>query len=260
MEEAGAPSASARPPAEGPAPSLAPLGGPWITEIQIPKASAFVVAPLGAREPRPVFVGVHGAGDRADWACSEWFSTLGAYAWIVCPKGSPAKEAGTSSWSSAEQIAGRADAAVAAIRERFGPYVDDGPRAYGGWSQGGTLAASVARANPGVYGAVVLVEVGHTSLDAAAVASGIVAGGAKRAVVCCASGPCRTFAARLTAAARSRDLEVRVADVGLRGHRFDGPVFRALGPLVAWSLEGDARWDGLGASVRARWPAEDAGP
>jgi hypothetical protein len=106
-----------------------------------------------------------------------------------------------------------------------------------------------------MFDRVVLVEVGHTPLDANAVASGLVKGGAVRAVVACSSMPCRGFAKELEVAARRSKLPLRTVDVGLRGHWFDEPMFRAIGPAFVWSVEDtDAQrgWRGLDAAVTAR--------
>src|SRR5688572_16707083 len=57
-----------------PPPSLPPLtGASWLEELPLSDGSlAYVAPPVGAREPRPLIVAVHGAGDRANWACGGW--------------------------------------------------------------------------------------------------------------------------------------------------------------------------------------------
>ncbi len=182
-------------------------------------------------------------------------TTLGAHAFVVCPIGVPAQWKDTWSWSSAEMIASRSEKAVAAVKARFPDHVAEGPLAYGGWSQGGTLASQVLLARPGMFDRVVMVEVGHTPLDANAVAAGLVKGGAARAVVACSSIKCRGFAKELEGAAKRVKLPLRTVDVGLRGHWFDEPMFRAIGPAFVWSVEDtdEARgWRGLDAAVKER--------
>jgi hypothetical protein len=80
--------------------------------------------------------------------------------------------------------------------------------------------------------------------------------GVRRAVVSCSSVPCRTFSQQFERAASRRGLRAQFADVGLRGHWFDEPVFRALGPKLAWMVEDEPRFVGLGAAVDARWVAD----
>ena len=185
-------------------------------------AHAYVALPVGARDKRVVVVGVHGAGDRADWSCTEWQAVTAGWAFVVCPEGVRHPTApSTFVWGSAESIAAQADQAVRALRAKYGAWVQDGPLVYGGWSQGGTLAAQVIGSRPGVYDRAVLVEVGHTPLDASQTAASLVAGGVTRTVVSCSSWNCRNFAQSFERAAKRRGLAVRVNDVGLRGHWFD---------------------------------------
>lgn len=220
-------------------------------------AHAFVALPIGAREKRPVVVGVHGAGDHADWSCSEWQAVTAGWAFVVCPQGVRHPTDPTAFvWGSAEAIAAQADQAVRAVRARYAQWVDDGPLVYGGWSQGASLSAQVVASRPGTYDRVVLVEVGHTPLDAQQVAASLVAGGVTRAVVSCSSLKCRGFATAFEGAARRRGLPVRVNDVGLRGHWFDEPVGRTLGPAFVWMVEDQRRFAGLGAAVDARYSTD----
>jgi pimeloyl-ACP methyl ester carboxylesterase len=232
-----------------------PLLGAPLEKLELGGETAFVSLPVGARDKRAVIVGVHGAGDRPDWACAEWKAVAADWAFVVCPQATnphPADK-NTFVWGSAAAIAAQADRAVAALRERYGAWMDDGPLVYGGWSQGGTLAASVIETRPGVYDRAVLVEVGHTALDADAVAASFASAGIRRAIVSCESPKCRTFAQTFERAARRRRLPAQTVDIGNRHHWFDEPVFRALGPKMAWLGADDRRFAGLGAAVDARW-------
>lgn len=239
-------------------PQLPPLEGAPLVQLELEGGGhAFAALPIGARDKRIVVVGVHGAGDRPDWSCSEWQAVTAGWAFVVCPVGvRHPKDASAFVWGSAEAIASSADKAVRALRARYGAWVDDGPLVYGGWSQGASLAAQVIASRPGTYDRAVLVEIGYTSIDANQVAAGLVAGGVRRAVVSCSSWPCRTFAKEFEVAARRRNLPVRVNDVGLRGHWFDEPVFRTLGPMFLWMFEDERRFAGLGAAVDARYSTD----
>ena len=245
--------------AHAPALALAPaLEGAPLERLELPNGKhAFVALPVGARDKRAVVIGVHGAGDRADWSCTEWQAVTAGWAFVVCPEGvRHPTDASALVWTSAEAIATGADEAVRALRLKYGAWVDDGPLIYGGWSQGASLAAQVIASRPGMYDRAVLVEVGHTPLDASQVAASLVAGGVRRAVVSCSSWKCRGFASAFEAAATRRGLPVRVNDVGLRGHWFDEPVFRTLGPTVAWMVDDERRFAGLGAAVDARYSTD----
>ena len=256
-----APSASvATPPttAAAAAPLLPPLVGEWSQKIELSKGrQAYLTIPVGARDKRAVVVGVHGAGDRADWSCSEWQATTAGWAFVVCPQGVPHPTwPSTFVWGSAESIAAEADEAVAVLRSRYGDYLEDGPLIYAGWSQGATLASQVVASRPGVYDRAVLVEVGHTPLDAAAVTTNLEKGGVRRAVVSCSSVKCRTWAKEFQRAADRQSLPVRVNDVGNRGHFFDDRVVSTLGPLFAWMVDDQPRFAGLGAAVDARYSTD----
>jgi pimeloyl-ACP methyl ester carboxylesterase len=255
---ATSPEPAAAPPQAPPPAPLPPLEGAWLERLELEGGGyAFVALPIGARDKRSIVVGVHGAGDRPDWSCSEWQAVTAGWAFVVCPVGVPhPRYPDTFVWGSAESIAKGADRAVAALRARYGAWTLDGPLVYGGWSQGATLAAQVIAARPGSYDRAVLVEVGHTSIDARQVAASLVAGGVRRAVVSCSSWPCRTFARDFEAAARRRGLPVAVNDVGLRGHWFDAPVFQTLGPKFVWMVEDERRYAGLGAAVDARYATD----
>jgi hypothetical protein len=239
-------------------PLLPPLEGAPLERIELEGGGhAFVALPIGARDKRAVVVGVHGAGDRPDWSCTEWAAVTAGWAIVVCPVGvkHPADPAAYV-WGSAESLAAGADRAVRAARARYGAWMMEGPITYGGWSQGASLASQVIASRPGVYDRAVLVEVGHTPLDAGQVAAGLVAGGVQRVVVSCSSLKCRAFAHDLEGAARRRKLPSRLVDVGLRGHWFDEPVFRALGPTFVWMFEDERRFAGLAAAVDARYATD----
>jgi hypothetical protein len=217
-------------------------------------AKVWVALPIGAKEKRPVIVGVHGAGDRPDWACTEWQQVTASHAFVICPRGiTHPTDPKAFVWSSAEQIAKSSDRAVAAARAKYGAWMMDGAMTYGAWSQGATLAADVVGARPGLYERVVLVEVGHTPVDASAMAARFTAAGVQRAVVACESWNCRTFAASFTPAAQRRWLPTKTVDAGLRPHWFDEPMYRALAPSFAWMFEDEAKYAGLGAAIDARW-------
>jgi len=247
---------------EAPAPplpaSLPPaLEGAPIQELALEKGRAIVALPIGARDKRAVVVGVHGAGDRPEWSCSEWQAVTAGWAFVVCPQGvRHPQDPNAFVWASAESIASQADEAVKALRARYGAWVADGPLIYGGWSQGATLASQVIASRPGTYDRAVLVEVGHTPLDASQVAASLFAGGVRRAVVSCSSWKCRTFAQGFKSSAERRGMPVRINDVGLRGHWFDEPVVRTLGPVFAWMVDDQARFAGLGAAVDARYSTD----
>jgi pimeloyl-ACP methyl ester carboxylesterase len=247
--------APAPPPA---APALAPLDGPEMLSFKLDDGGeAFVVVPLGATSPRPVILGVHGAGDRHDWSCVEWQASARRYPFVVCPRGVPTSKE-FYAWGSPDLIVKRAEKALALVKDRYPAYVADGPVLYGGWSQGAMLTAQVVSARPGLFERVIMIEIGHTPLDANGVGFGLKAGAVTRAVVSCSSPPCRGKSRELAKTLPRYGVAVEQNDVGDRGHWFDDPVFKTLGPKIGWVTEGDPRWDGL-RDILAREDG-DAGP
>jgi len=230
---------------------LPPLGGEWIQRWTMPSgAMVFVAPPLGATGPRPIVVAVHGAEDRADWACSEWRATVAAFAWTLCPQGVPLRSA--FAWPSPEAIATQAFEARDALLARHGAYVAPGPFLYGGFSQGASLASSVVAAHPGDFGPVVMVEAGHTPLSAAGVIFGLQKGKVGRAVISCSTGGCATFSSELVMAAKRSSFDLLTNDAGRRGHVFDGVVMKSLGDTMVKLVAGDPRYDGFAEAVAAR--------
>ncbi|MBS2015887.1 MAG: hypothetical protein JST00_23570 [Deltaproteobacteria bacterium] len=254
--DGGAPSEAdgATPSSAAVGPSLTPLEGPWIRELALSQGrKAYVAAPPGAREPLPVLVAVHGAGDRADWACSEWTAILAGRAIVVCPEGRPSQGKGTFAWGSAQHIVENVEAALEATRATFGAHVGTWPPVYAAWSQGGTLAGQALALRPKLFRRAVISEVGHTPLDPKATAVAMGAGGIERVVVSCSTAPCRTWARTFEREASAQSVRVQVNDAGDRGHVFDEKVFATLAPKVRWLVADDEGWAGVRAGMEGKW-------
>src|SRR5262249_47495184 len=147
-------------------------------------------------------------------------------------------------------LAERAERAIRALRERYSDYVSDGPVMYGGFSQGGTLAPTVIASRPGVYDTAILVEVGHTWLDAQKAVTRLKKGGVSHLIVSCSTQKCLRLAKRMDHAARESGLPFTINEAGIgRGHLFDELVFRTLGCTITRTVEGDSRWSGLAAAM-----------
>ena len=118
-------------------PALAPLTDAiWLESLPMPEGHAvFVSVPLGATEPRPVVVGMHGAGDRPEWACGGYRGATRAYPFILCPRGLP-QGADKFAAPPAARIEKDVADALTALRARFGAYVAEGPLLYAGFSLG----------------------------------------------------------------------------------------------------------------------------
>jgi hypothetical protein len=217
---------------------LAPEGGWFQTVTDDAGVPTYIAVPTGATTQRPIVVGLHGAQDRADWACSEWFGALGGRAFVVCPRGVPLAEG--FAWSSVDQIASKSEAALALVRARWGAWISDGRALYGGWSQAATLGALVLEKRPDLFDAAVFVELGHTPLDAHVVALSIRKSGVRAAAIVCATGSCEAWATGAKPAMTGFPFAWYTA--GHRGHVFDGEVAKRVYEAITFVEKDDARW------------------
>lgn len=259
-------------PAPSPAPEIAPEIAPDASttpalvepalageRLQTWVVGDFEVAaslPVGARERRPVVVGIHGSHDRHDISCRRWRQTFAAWAFVVCPAGVPYH--GGLAWGSPVVMAERIDRALAALRERYAAFIAEGPVVYAGWSLGATRGPGVVAARPGIFEPVILAEVGHTRLDVATSLASLRKGRASNAIIACATQRCAKFERRLETA-KSRDPKgaklgpgLGFADAGIgRGHVFDDRMARAIGAAMAKAVASDPRWNGFAAALEA---------
>jgi len=182
-----APPASSAPPASG----LPPLFGvAWIEHLELDGGhEAYVCPPIGTREPRPLIVAVHGAGDRAEWSCGGWRVVAGEYAFVVCPQGMK-MDAMRFGWDSAETIRRRVASAIVAVRARFGPYIADGPTLYVGFSQGATLAGPTLLDPAQSFPFIALAEGGYGLLRDRAFLGKLKARGVESVLLACGTPAC----------------------------------------------------------------------
>src|SRR6187402_2399597 len=70
------------------------LSGEQLQDLPVPGyGTAVVSVPLGAREPRPVVLALHGNYDRPEWQCEVWRTITGGFPWVLCPRGVPRSDA-----------------------------------------------------------------------------------------------------------------------------------------------------------------------
>ena len=220
--------------------ALAPLRGAWMETVTLDDGTeASVTLPLGATEPRPIVVGVHGSGDRPEWSCGEWRGVVDSYAFVVCPHGTPSGNAFV--WKSSDQVEKRVMAALAAARAKYGLYVMDGPAIYAGFSQGAHMAAAVVKRHPDVFTLIALDEGGYwqTGGDFAAT---FARGGGKRALLMCSTPGCQTNFTQSQQLLQKSGVDVRVADLGPFGHTINNDVIAAIKPQWKWLVRDDPRW------------------
>lgn len=229
----------------------------WLEPITLSDGgTAYVAPPVGAREPRPLIVAVHGAGDRAEWACGGWRLAASEYAFVACPQGGKF-DAQRFAWDSARTLERRVSATVQAVRARFGGYVADAPPIYVGFSQGATLS-ELALSERAAFSAVALAEGGYELLRDVAFLRRLRANGSERVLLVCGTKPCFERAHAAAQSFRTAQLELLSAGDARAGHNLNGAMQRALrtawpefvAPLPGWS--GFARYLSLRAAINSR--------
>ncbi len=215
----------------------------WLVTLPAPpEAPALVSVPLGAREPRPIVVGVHGAGDRPEWACGGYRGALDAFPFIVCPAGNPCG-GGKLCTAAPAELARRVDAAVAALRVRFGTHVAPGPLVLVGFSLGAIHGAELLRTRGAEFPRALLLEGGERALTPA-LARGFVAERGERVLLLCAANDCAGRFGPGAAALERAGAQARVVAAGTHRHNLDGAMIAAVSRSWPWLVEGLPNWRG----------------
>jgi predicted esterase len=208
-------------------PVLPPLRGEWLEHLGSEAEPVLVTPPLGAVEPRPLVVGVHGAGDRPDWACGGWRLAAQAGAFVVCPQGSP-MPGHSFGWSSPQALARSVERAIDVARQRYGAHVATGSVIYAGFSQGATFAEPLLRKHAARFPIAILAEGGYqTSRDPSFARAYREAGGRRIALVC-GSRACFKSASFAKKVLESAGIEALVIGDELAGHNLNQRMQRAL--------------------------------
>lgn len=150
-------SAVAAPALAVPGPGLTPLSGEWLQKLESPGAVVdYVSPPVGATEPRPVVVALHGMDARPEWVCNDFRATFGPWPFVVCARGD-ARSPANYSWGG---TTGMKKAIARALREteaRFGDYMTSEGRVLVTYSQSASMApAMLADDAPSFAGAFFL--------------------------------------------------------------------------------------------------------
>ncbi len=249
---ASAPNAVSAPVAASAAPPNAPrsalpplLGVAWIEHLDLPDGhEAFVTPPIGAREPRPLIVAVHGAGDRAEWACGGWRMVASEYAFVVCPQGLK-MDPMRFGWDSAQTIRRRVAASIAAARARFGEYIAGGPTLYVGFSQGATLSEPTLLDPAQPFPLVALAEGGYNLVQSEATLRRLKERGVERVLLACGTPPC--FSTMKAALPRFERLGIDVSIGGdpTAGHNLNGEMQAGLQRVWPLFVAGLPNWRGF---------------
>ncbi|HSO36955.1 MAG TPA: alpha/beta hydrolase [Labilithrix sp.] len=202
-----------------------------------------VAVPLGAREPRPLMLALHGGSDRPEWACNAWRGITGGYPILVCPRGVGASEASLA-WSSPADTKSRIAQAIAATKTILGAWVRETDTiVLAGFSMGATQAALLAQSDPATYRRLVLAESAYAPEPAMAFAKPWATGGGQRAIFLCTTrgceGPYRS-AARNVARQGGR---ARLDIAGTNQHGMWDVVVQSMRRDWPWLVEGAEGWE-----------------
>jgi predicted esterase len=252
VSELGPPEPQPRPAAAEPVnpnvtPGLEPLAGEApLVALPVPGfGEATVSLPLGATSPRPVVVALHGNFDRPEWQCEVWRGISGGFPFVLCPRGIPRRDAPKSldrwEWASVDKTDRELEAALAALSERYGPYVSQGSVLFTGFSLGAILGAGILALHPERFRWAVLTEGGYDGWSASRARQFAGEGGA-RLLFACGQGNCLAKSRAATKVLERAGVEVRTADGGKAGHTYDGAVAEAVAREWTWLTSGDPRW------------------
>jgi pimeloyl-ACP methyl ester carboxylesterase len=226
---------------------LPPLTGTAeLTPLVVPAyRDATVSVPLGARESRPVVLALHGNYDRPEWQCAVWREVTKGYPFILCPRGVPRRDASPSedrwTYGKATDVRREIDAALGALRVRFGDYVAPAPIVYAGFSLGAILGVGIVAEDADRFPRAVLIEGGHAGWSQARAKTFAGAGG-KRILFACGQSSCKSEARAPEKLLGRFGVETRSVFGGEVGHTYDGPVAAEIARALPWLIGDDPRW------------------
>jgi len=224
----------------------APLGG-YPEQLELVDGDdklGVVSVPLGAREPRPLMIALHGGSEKIEHACAAWREVTEAYAFVVCPHGWGGDEQRLG-WRNAADTTRRITRAVDAAKKTFGAWIEETPTiVLAGFSMGAVQVALVARSQPQTYRRIVIGDSAHKPASALAFASAWVKGGGERALFLCTTSGCEPS---MRAAAKNVAREKAKARLNIaptQKHGLSEPVVQSVKRDSPWLVEGAEGWEG----------------
>jgi hypothetical protein len=222
-----------------------PLGGfPEELELLDDKEKlGFVSVPLGAREPRPIMIAIHGGSDKPERACSAWRGVTEAYPFVVCPRGWGGRESALG-WRTTSDTAERIARAVAATKKTFGSWIKETPSmVLAGFSMGGSQVALLARSDPKTYRRIVVGDSAHDPQPALTFSPAWATGGGERAIFLCTTSGCEPAlraAARKVASAKA---PARLVIAPTQVHGLSERAVQSMRRDWRWLVEGAEGWE-----------------
>lgn len=207
-----------------------------LVELPVPGfGSALVVLPA-TREPRPLLVGAHGAGDSPEWQCETWRRMVRDMV-VLCPRGVPFSSRPDPGYffRNHHELEAEVLAAVAALREAHGSRVAPGPGIYTGYSQGATMGALMVVRHGDLFDRLVLVEGGYSEWNVP-IAKRYAASGGKRVLVACGTEHCRRRAEASVTHLIRGGVQARLEYAAGAGHIYGGAVAEQVVAAWPWLL------------------------
>lgn len=211
---------------------------------------AYLAVPIGATEPRPIVLAVHGNGDRAEWQCEVWAGIFRRTAFVLCPAGKLGGESSPGdpryTFSHDMMLEREIDAGLAALRaSTFAPWLRPEKPVYAGFSLGAMMGITIASRRAADFPTLILVEGGLEKLTDPQLAR-FVASGGDRILFACSEGKACADASKLFAdLLTSHGGHGMAVYAGPVGHRYDGPVADAVAAALPSFLGADAYWKAL---------------
>jgi dienelactone hydrolase len=250
---AAAPAVAAPPDASAP-----PLAGfPEVLELRDGKEKlGFVSVPLGAREPRPLMIALHGGSERPELACSAWRRASEGYPFVVCPRGFGGNDARLG-WRTSSDTAQRIARAVSAAKQVFGEKIRaTSSIVLAGFSMGGSQVALVARDDPKTYRRVAVGDSAHDPQSALTFSRDWRKGGGERAVFLCSTSGCEPSFRKAAHNAAHEKAPARLNIAATQVHGLSDPVADSMRRDWPWLVEGAEGWESYLAPVDASLPGK----
>jgi pimeloyl-ACP methyl ester carboxylesterase len=216
----------------------------WLVELPLTGFGVAVAAvPLGASEPRPVVIALHGGADRPEWQCGTWTGIFQSRAFVLCPRG--VARGDRFGWGSPEATQKELRAALSALKQRFPGHVDKGSVVLTAFGAGTRHATEIARQEPEFFQKLVLVGV-EPDIWSAGQAGAYAKRGGQRVMFVCSDAKCDEWASRYFVFSRGAGAYSKVVNAGAFGRLLDARVADAIRKETPWLVQGDARFGPLG--------------